>query len=211
MCAHITRRKPRTQCQVSSIAGAGVSCLSLRVLGDGRRSAPPGAPGRPMCSGGDQVRPFAVREAGADRRGAAAIEGKRLLIMHKRSNRNGAHLHVLHGQPRLGLHVEHHATEPARTMRARLCVEARRAVGQGSWWCGGQRAWLSAHVWSSWSLVSQVKLSWTSSPAHASSWSTPSTGAALAMLLLLGMDRPAWWVQGRRGRSVHVRTPPPPR
>ena len=39
-----------------------------------------------------------------------------------------------------------------------------------------------AHVWSSWSLVSQVKLSWTRSLCTASSWSTPSKGAALAML-----------------------------
>ena len=80
-------------------------------------------------------------------------------------------------------------SRPARrTSCRRTCADdasqaARRgatAMGQG-WAGGGQRAWLRAHVWSSWSLVSQVKLSWTSSPAHASSWSTPSTGAALAI------------------------------
>ena len=43
-----------------------------------------------------------------------------------------------------------------------------------------------AHVWSSWSLVSQVKLSWTRSLCTASSWSTPSKGAALAMLGTIG-------------------------
>ena len=50
----------------------------------------------------------------------------------------------------------------------------------------GEREWLVAHVWSSWSLVSQVKLSWTRSLCTASSWSTPSKGAALAMLGTIG-------------------------
>ena len=36
----------------------------MASLGDGRPSAPPGAPGRPRRFGGDQVRPFAVRDPG---------------------------------------------------------------------------------------------------------------------------------------------------
>ena len=83
-------------------------------------------------------------------------------------------------------------SRPARrTSCRRTCADdarqvARRAAtrsGARALAGGGQRAWPRAHVWSSWSLVSQVKLSWTSSPAHASSWSTPSTGAALAIAL----------------------------
>ena len=58
----------------------------------------------------------------------------------------------------------------------------RRALGC-EW---GGTEWLVAHVWSSWSLVSQVKLSWTRSLCTASSWSTPSKGAALAMLGTIG-------------------------
>ena len=67
-----------------------------------------------------------------------------------------------------------------------------------------------AHVWSSWSLVSQVKLSWTRSLCTASSWSTPSKGAALAMLAAIGDaartilvgDEPS--IRSPRARSVNI-------
>ena len=68
-----------------------------------------------------------------------------------------------------------------QNLRGRASQAARRSSR-----AGGGTEWLLAHVWSSWSLVSQVKLSWTRSLCTASSWSTPSKGAALAMLGTIG-------------------------
>ena len=178
-------RSPRTcrcvsACHTTPLRGLGAKFSSLingrglvASLGDGRPSAPPGAPGRPR----------------AGRGAVGAMEGKRGRLSTS-------------GPPRVSSPPRTPWANPSRPARRTSC---RRTCSHGVYdLCArqslkwneeltprprveavareGEQEWLLAHVWSSWSLVSQVKLSWTRSLCTASSWSTPSKGAALAML-----------------------------
>ena len=150
----------------------------MAPLGDGRPSAPPGAPGRPIRFGGDQVRPFAVREPGrAVGPGRWGHGGQARSIMHKRPTESELTSTYSMGNPVSACT----SNIMPQNLRGRASQAARRSSR-----AGGGTEWLVAHVWSSWSLVSQVKLSWTRSLCTASSWSTPSKGAALAMLGTIG-------------------------
>ena len=166
-------RSPRTcrcvsACHATSLRGLGAKFSSLinrrglvASLGDGRPSAPPGALGRPR----------------AGRRAVGVMEGKRGRLSTS-------------GPPRVSSPPRTPWANPSRPARRtscrRTCAGRASQAARRSSRAGGGTEWLLAHVWSSWSLVSQVKLSWTRSLCTASSWSTPSKGAALAMLGTIG-------------------------